>query len=97
MISRTSAATSVSRGARRETYKGIGKYDLNLEGLPVSATHRSHGVHQRFERTMVTSETKKARSDYFFGGKEGLDRWTNEWRLFQRYADGQECTTELIE
>ena len=88
-------------GRAGETYKGIGKYDLNLEGLPVFCD--AIGPHgsptSDSERTMVTSETKKVLAVIIsFGGKEGLDRWVQRMsRLFQRYADGQECTTELIE
>jgi len=88
-------------GRAGETYKGIGKYDLNLEGLPVFCD--AIGPHgsptSDSERTMVTSETKKVLAVIIsFGGKEGLDRWTQRMSgLFQRYADGQECTTELIE
>jgi DNA/RNA-binding domain of Phe-tRNA-synthetase-like protein len=92
----------VFRGGREgETYKGIGKYDLNLEGLPVFCD--AIGPHgsptSDSERTMVTSETKKVLAVIIsFGGKEGLDRWVQRMSgLFQRYADGQECTTELIE
>src|SRR5215470_265831 len=48
-------------GRSGETYKGIGKYDLNLEGLPVFAD--SHGPHgsatSDSERTMVTEKTKE--------------------------------------
>jgi len=88
-------------GRAGETYKGIGKYDLNLEGLPVFCD--AIGPHgsptSDSERTMVTSETKKVLAVIIsFGGKEGLDRWVQRMSgLFQRYADGQECTTELIE
>src|SRR5499427_2291932 len=47
-------------GRAGETYKGIGKYDLNLEGLPVFAdTVGPHGSPTSdSERTMVTSDTK---------------------------------------
>ena len=88
-------------GRAEETYKGIGKYDLNLEGLPVFCD--AIGPHgsptSDSERTMVTSETKKVLAVIIsFGGKEGLDRWVQRMSgLFQRHADGQECTTELIE
>ena len=88
-------------GRAGETYKGIGKYDLNLEGLPVFCDALGpHGSPTSdSERTMVTSETKKVLAVIIsFGGKEGLDRSTQRMsELFQRYADGQECTTELIE
>src|SRR2546430_7120169 len=47
-------------GREGETYKGIGKYDLNLEGLPLFAdTVGPHGsATSDSERTMVTAATK---------------------------------------
>lgn len=88
-------------GRAGETYKGIGKYDLNLEGLPVFCDGLGpHGSPTSdSERTMVTSETKHVLAVIIsFGGKEGLDRWTQRMRdLFQRCASAQEYTTELIE
>ncbi len=87
-------------GRAGETYKGIGKYDLNLEGLPVFCDALGpHGSPTSdSERTMVTSETKQVLAIIFsFGGKEGLDRWTQRMsELFQRFAAGQECETALI-
>ena len=48
-------------GRAGETYKGIGKYDLNLEGLPVFCDALGpHGSPTSdSERTMVTKATKK--------------------------------------
>src|SRR2546427_12741384 len=48
-------------GRAGETYKGIGKFDLNLEGLPVFAdVLEPHGSPtSESERTMVTAETKE--------------------------------------
>src|SRR5207247_7790201 len=48
-------------GREGETYKGIGKYDLNLEGLPLFAdTGGPHGsATSDSERTMVTGATKQ--------------------------------------
>jgi DNA/RNA-binding domain of Phe-tRNA-synthetase-like protein len=86
-------------GRPGETYKGIGKYDLNLEGLPVFCDALGpHGSPTSdSERTMVTSETKNVLAVIIsFGGKEGLDRWTQRMsELFMRYASGEECKTEL--
>src|SRR5713101_5786040 len=87
-------------GRAGETYKGIGKYDLNLEGLPVFCDALGpHGSPTSdSERTMVTSETKQVLAIIIsFGGKERLDRWTQRMsELFQRFAAGQECETALI-
>src|SRR6266478_75280 len=87
-------------GRAGETYKGIGKYDLNLEGLPVF--YDALGPHgsptSDSERTMVTSNTKHVLAVIIsFGGKEGLDRWTQRMSdLFQRFAAGRGCETSLI-
>src|SRR5579864_4932577 len=87
-------------GLAGETYKGIGKYDLNLEGLPVFCDAVSpHGSPTSdSERTMVTGGTKQVLAIIIsFGGKEGLERWTQRMsELFQRFASGQECETAVI-
>jgi DNA/RNA-binding domain of Phe-tRNA-synthetase-like protein len=87
-------------GRAGETYKGIGKYDLNLEGLPVFCDALGpHGSPTSdSERTMVTSETKHVIAVLIsFGGKERLEHWTERMsELFKRYAVGQECATEFI-
>jgi DNA/RNA-binding domain of Phe-tRNA-synthetase-like protein len=86
-------------GRAGETYKGIGKYDLNLEGLPVfcDAVGPHGSPTSDSERTMVTSATQNVFAIVIsFGGKEGLDRWTQRMsELFQRFATGKECTTHL--
>jgi len=87
-------------GRAGETYKGIGKYDLNLEGLPVfcDAIGPYGSPTSDSERTMVTSETKKVLAVIIsFAGKEGLDRWTRRMsELFTQCASGQEGKGELI-
>ena len=87
-------------GRAGETYKGIGKYDLNLEGLPVFCDALGpHGSPTSdSERTMVTSETRNVLAVIIsFGGKEGLDHWTQRLsQLFALYASGRERKTELI-
>ncbi len=87
-------------GRTGETYKGIGKYDLNLEGLPVfSDALGPHGSPTSdSERTMVASETRHVLAVIIsFGGKEGLDRWSQRLsELFHRFAGGQECHISLI-
>lgn len=62
-------------GRAGETYKGIGKYDLNLEGLPIFCD--SLGPHgsptSDSERTMVTEATKRVLGIIIsFGGSEVL-------------------------
>ena len=87
-------------GRAGETYKGIGKYDLNLEGLPVFCDALGpHGSPTSdSERTMVTSETKRVLAVIIsFGGKEGLDRWMLRMsELFAQHASGNNCKTQII-
>src|SRR5580704_3307910 len=66
-------------GRAGETYKGIGKYDLNLEGLPVFVdTVGPHGsATSDSERTMVTDRTREVLAVIVsFGGTENLARLT---------------------
>src|SRR5207245_3973623 len=79
------------RGGRGgESYKGIGKFDLNLEGLPVFAdVVGPHGSPTSdSERTMVTAETKEVLAIIVsFAGPENLDRWTQRMSaLLAQYA-----------
>lgn len=87
-------------GRAGETYKGIGKYDLNLEGLPVFCDALGpHGSPTSdSERTMVTGGTKHVFAVIIsFGGNEGLDRWIHRMsKLFARYASGTGCETQTI-
>ncbi len=87
-------------GRAGESYKGIGKYDLNLEGLPVFCDALGpHGSPTSdSERTMVTSETKNVLAVIIsFGGKEGLDGWTQRMgELFAQHASGNSCETQIV-
>jgi DNA/RNA-binding domain of Phe-tRNA-synthetase-like protein len=87
-------------GRAGETYKGIGKYGLNLEGLPVFCDALGpHGSPTSdSERTMVTSETRNVLAIIIsFGGKEGLDHWTQRMsELFAQHASGTDCETQII-
>src|SRR2546423_5602626 len=58
-LAHVEGAIEFRAGRAGETYKGIGKYDLNLEGLPVFVDARGpHGSPTSdSERTMVTSAT----------------------------------------
>src|SRR6266481_4880076 len=91
-LAHTSGDIVFRAGRAGETYEGIGKYDLNLEGLPVFCDALGpHGSPTSdSERTMVTSETKQVLAIIIsFGGKEGLERWTQRMsELFQRFASG---------
>jgi DNA/RNA-binding domain of Phe-tRNA-synthetase-like protein len=88
-------------GRAGETYKGIGKYDLNLEGLPVFAdTAGPHGsATSDSERTMVTAETKEVLAIIVsFGGPEPLDRWTQRMSgLLSEYAAAQNVHVQILQ
>jgi DNA/RNA-binding domain of Phe-tRNA-synthetase-like protein len=87
-------------GVAGETYKGIGKYDLNLEDLPLFAdTAGPHGsATSDSERTMVTAATKEVLAVIVsFGGAENVDRWSQRLRaLLQQYAAGSEIATSIV-
>jgi DNA/RNA-binding domain of Phe-tRNA-synthetase-like protein len=89
------------KGRARETYKGIGKYDLNLEGLPVfcDAVGPHGSPTSDSERTMVTSETRHVLAVIVsFGGAEGLERWAKRMsELFTRFAAGKEISIQVIQ
>ena len=88
-------------GRAGETYKGIGKYDLNLEGLPVFCDALGpHGSPTSdSERTMVTSATTQVLAALVsFGGADTLDRWARRMsELMTRYADGSELQSRIAE
>ena len=83
-----------------ETYKGIGKYDLNLEGLPVFCD--SLGPHgsptSDSERTIVTRETQQVLAIIVsFGGTDVLERWTQRLvELLQRHASASILEQQII-
>jgi DNA/RNA-binding domain of Phe-tRNA-synthetase-like protein len=87
-------------GRAGETYKGIGKYELNLEGLPVFCDAASpHGSPTSdSERTMVTSETKQVLALIVsFSGAAGLERWTQRTvDLLQSYASSRDSKTFVV-
>jgi DNA/RNA-binding domain of Phe-tRNA-synthetase-like protein len=85
-------------GRAGETYKGIGKYDLNLEGLPVFCDAAGpHGSPTSdSERTMVTLATNKVVAIIIsFGGADGLERWAQRMsELLKQYASGGAVETQ---
>ncbi len=86
-------------GRAGETYKGIGKYDLNLEGLPVfcDAVGPHGSPTSDSERTMVTEATKRVIAIIIsFGGSEVLQRWGQQMtELLQEYASGKNILLEF--
>jgi DNA/RNA-binding domain of Phe-tRNA-synthetase-like protein len=87
-------------GRAGETYKGIGKYDLNLEGLPVfcDAVGPHGSPTSDSERTMVTEATQQVAAIIIsFGGAEGLERWAQKMcELLELHAAAQGTETQLI-
>jgi DNA/RNA-binding domain of Phe-tRNA-synthetase-like protein len=87
-------------GRAGETYKGIGKYDLNLEGLPVFCDALGpHGSPTSdSERTMVTLATRRVVAIIIsFGGADGLERWAERMsELLVPYAAAQKVVTQVI-
>ena len=87
-------------GRAGETYKGIGKYDLNLESLPLFADAEGpHGsATSDSERTMVTLETKDVLAILVsFGGAEGLTGWMERLKgLLEKYVTGRDVRMEVV-
>jgi DNA/RNA-binding domain of Phe-tRNA-synthetase-like protein len=85
-------------GRAGETYKGIGKYDLNLERLPVfcDAVGPHGSPTSDSERTMVTLDTKRVIAIIIsFGGAEGLERWAQRMSgLLKQFASGRAVETQ---
>src|SRR5579859_4647071 len=96
-------------GLAGETYKGIGKYDLNLEGLPVfcDAVGPHGSPTSDSERTMVTSETKQVMAIIIsFGGANAIssapEKSLGVWghmtcSLLERHARAREPLWEVVE
>ena len=88
-------------GRAGEAYKGIGKYDLNLEGLPVFCDQLGpHGSPTSdSQRTMVTDDSKNVLAIIIsFSGGDRLEHWTTRMKdLFQLFAAGRDCATSIIE
>jgi len=87
-------------GRAGETYKGIGKYDLNLEGLPLFADAKGpHGsATSDSERTMVTENTKRVLGIIVsFGGTSGLEQWNQRLaELLTLHASGKAIESHVV-
>jgi DNA/RNA-binding domain of Phe-tRNA-synthetase-like protein len=88
-------------GRAGETYKGIGKYDLNLEGLPLFADELGpHGsATSDSERTMVTPATKNVLAILVsFGGPENLERYIERMSsLLALHASGTNFQSAIVQ
>ncbi len=91
-VSQVRGDVTFRAGHAGETYKGIGKYDLNLEGLPLFADELGpHGsATSDSERTMVTLETNSVLAIFVsFGGPENLERYAERMKsLLAEHATG---------
>ena len=100
-LARVSGDIVFRTGRAGETYKGIGKYDLNLEGLPLFADAIGpHGsATSDSERTMVTAETTQILAVIVsFAGPENLDRWTQRMSaLLTQYASGKDIVIRIVQ
>lgn len=100
-VAHVSGGVVFRAGHAGETYKGIGKYDLNLEGLPLFADDVGpHGsATSDSERTMVTSKTTGILAIIVsFGGTEGLDRWTRRMSaLLTQHAAAQNVEIRIVQ
>lgn len=87
-------------GRAGETYKGIGKYDLNLEGLPLFADGLGpHGsATSDSERTMVTPATRNVLAIFVsFAGSENLDRHAERMQsLLAAHASGAQFQFSVV-
>jgi DNA/RNA-binding domain of Phe-tRNA-synthetase-like protein len=92
-LAHVEGAIEFRAGRAGETYKGIGKYDLNLEGLPLFADAKGpHGsATSDSERTMVTENTKRVLALIVsFGGPNGLEQWNQRLgELLAAHAAGK--------
>lgn len=99
-LAAVSGAVTFRAGLPGETYKGIGKYDLNLEGMPLFAD--SAGPHgsatSDSERTMVTAATKEIVALIVsFGSAAELARWNQRMcELLTLYAAARNCEARVI-
>ena len=87
-------------GRAGETYKGIGKYDLNLEGLPLFADAQGpHGSPTSdSERTMVTQATKHVLAIMVsFAGTSSLDNAAKRMtELLETFCDAKNVAYRII-
>ncbi len=83
-----------------ETYRGIGKFDLNLENLPVFSDDQGPfgSPTSDSERTMVTPETRKILfSIVSFSDNSQMEKWLEESKaLFKKWAEGENLRSNIF-
>jgi DNA/RNA-binding domain of Phe-tRNA-synthetase-like protein len=99
-LDQVEGAIEFRAGRAGETYKGIGKYDLNLEGLPLFADAKGpHGsATSDSERTMVNERTKRVLAIIVsFSGPSGLEPWNQKLsELFAAHCAGAAIETQIV-
>jgi DNA/RNA-binding domain of Phe-tRNA-synthetase-like protein len=99
-LARVQGNITFRAGRAGETYKGIGKYDLNLEGLPLFADGIGpHGsATSDSERTMVSPATKHVLAIFVsFGGPENLERFMERMSLLlAEHASGRNLAPVIV-
>lgn len=87
-------------GRAGETYRGIGNFELNLEGLSVLCDEAGpHGSPTRdSERTMISSSTQSVTAILIsFGGPDGLESAGDRISgLLQKYAGGSHIQFQIV-
>ncbi|HKW57150.1 MAG TPA: phenylalanine--tRNA ligase beta subunit-related protein [Candidatus Acidoferrum sp.] len=87
-------------GRPGETYKGIGKYDLNLEGLPVfcDAVGPHGSPTSDSERTMVTEATRRVLAILIsFAGPDGMTEWCEKTAaLLKQFAAAEQVESYSV-
>jgi DNA/RNA-binding domain of Phe-tRNA-synthetase-like protein len=99
-LAHVEGAIEFRAGRAGETYKGIGKYDLNLEGLPLFADAQGpHGSPTSdSERTMVTEATTRVLAIVVsFAGASPLDDATKRMlELLEQHASASELKSRIV-
>ncbi len=99
-LTQVAGAIEFRAGRAGETYKGIGKYDLNLEGLPLFADGKGpHGSPTSdSERTMVTEATTKVLAIIIsFGGTTALDTAIKRMReVLESFCAAKNVEAKLV-
>ena len=99
-LAHVEGAVEFRAGRAGETYKGIGKYDLNLEGLPLFADAKGpHGSPTSdSERTMVTEATDRVLAIIVsFGGASSLDNAAKRMdELFQNFCSAKNVEYKIV-
>ena len=99
-LAHVEGAIEFRAGRAGETYKGIGKYDLNLEELPLFADAKGpHGsATSDSERTMVTDATTRVLAIMIsFGGASALDSPMNRMKeMLETFCGAKDVDFKIV-